>query len=156
MSIEEQILNLERNVEAFVKCINSLAEEALLTKLNGWTPRDIIAHLIGWNRAVIKGSQQIMTGKLPFYDLDPGKNFSKTNAAFVREYSSIDKNELLRQLQLSSTELTDFLRTLKSEEWSQDYGVVHKEQTVTVQNTVDELIEDYPHHQKQIEDRFMR
>jgi hypothetical protein len=128
----------------------ALEEELLLRNINGWSTRDIVAHLLGWNLYIIEGSNQIMRGDLPFYDIDPGEDYSKVNAVLVREYSSKNKHELLDELRASAQELIQFLRSLGSSEWEQDYGVRHKEQIITIKNTMDELIEDYDIHRERI------
>ena len=35
-------------------------------------------------------------------------------------------------------------------EWARDYGVRHGGAIVTIENTVDDLIDDYAHHAEQI------
>ena len=42
---------LQRNVHSFIRTVRTLSTEQFLTKMNGWAPRDVTAHLIGWNRA---------------------------------------------------------------------------------------------------------
>lgn len=150
MTIETQIARFDRSVEEFIRCVIALEEELLLRNINGWSTRDIVTHLVGWNRYIIEGSNQIMRGELPFYDIDPGEDYSKVNAVLVREYSSKNKHELLDELRASAQELIQFLRSLGSSEWEQDYGVRHKEQIITIKNTVDELIEDYDIHRERI------
>jgi hypothetical protein len=152
VTIETQIERLIRAVEDFDTIVSSLAEGRFLEKLDGWSSRDIVAHLIGWNRYVIRGSRQIRKGELPFYDVDSGANYSKINAALVRKYSSTDKQELLDELQASARELEEFLRSLDPGEWSHDYGVRNEGSVVTIENTIDELIEDYDHHRRQIQE----
>lgn len=149
--IEQQIHRLRLAVETFTASVLALSEERFPAKLNGWSPRDIVAHLIGWNRHVIKGSEQIQRGELPFYDLDPGENYSKVNAALVQHYDSTDKQLLLDQLQASALELKELLQSLDVEYWARDFGVRHGGAEVTIRNTVDELIDDYDHHRRQIE-----
>jgi len=151
MTIEMQITRLDLSVEDFARYIASLNEELFLKKFNLWSPRDVVAHLIGWNRYIIEGSKQIKRGELPFYDIDPGENYSNVNAVLVREYSSRDKKELLNELKDSAQELKQFLQSLDSSEWDHDYGVRHQDSTITIRNTVDELIEDYDKHREQIE-----
>ena len=115
MKIEDQIHQLVLAVETFAAPILRLSEETFLAKLNGWSPRDIVAHLIGWNRHVIRGSQQIQQGELPFYDLDPGLDYSKVNAALVRQYDSTDRKWLLDELHASVGELKEYLESLDEE-----------------------------------------
>ena len=59
---------------------------------------------------------------------------------------------LLDELRASARELKQFVQTLDPNDWSRDYGVRDEDDVVTVQNTVGGLIEDYFHHQTQIED----
>lgn len=151
VKIEEQTHRLRLAVETFTASVLALSEEKFLAKLNGWSARDVVAHLIGWNRHVIEGSQQIQRGELPYYDLDPGENYSKVNAALVQLYDSTDKQLLLDQLQASALELKEFLKSLDDEGWARDFGVRHGGAEVTIRITVDELIDDYDHHRRQIE-----
>jgi hypothetical protein len=152
MTIEDQINQLEHCVEAFAASVAALDERLFLSKVSGWTVRDILAHLIGWNRHIVRGSQQILSGELPFYDVDPGPDYSKVNAALVREYGDVDRAALLASLATSTGELTEFLRAIDPGEWDRDFGVRHDGETLTVKNTVDELIADYDHHRAQLEE----
>jgi putative redox protein len=151
-AIKTQTTKLDLSVEDLARCVASLDEEVFLEKFNGWSPRDILAHLIGWNRCIIEGCKQIKKRELPFYDIDPGENYSKVNAGLVRSYPSRDKQELLDELQTSARELKHFLQSQNHNEWARDYGVRHRGSTITIRNTVDDLIADYAHHKEQIEE----
>jgi len=67
MTIEQQINQLNRNIDEFAACIEALPEGAFLQKIDEWSPRDVLAHLIGWNRYTISGAEKIRKGELPFY-----------------------------------------------------------------------------------------
>ena len=149
---DAQITKFELSLQEFARVVTSLREELFLKKIDDWSPRDVVAHLVGWNRYIIEGSDQIRRGELPFYDIEPGEDYSKVNAVLVREYSSTDRQEMIDELQVSAKELMRFIQSLDSSEWSRDYGVRHKEAVITIQNTVDELIEDYDIHKGRIED----
>jgi len=148
--IADQIAKLTRSVDAFERCVASLDEGAFLKPLRRWTPRDIVAHLVGWNRHVIEGSRQILKGELPFYDVDPGEDFANVNADLIRDYPSKDRDELLEELRSTERELTAFLRSVDESAWGRDFGVRNKGATITVRNTVDDLIADYAHHQNKL------
>ncbi len=152
MTIAAEIEKLDRGVEALSEAVSALDEPLFLADFGRWSPRDIIAHLVGWNRYVIEGSRQILRGELPFYDVDPGEDYSKVNAELVREIATVDRPQLLAELRASARELSRFLRALEPGEWRRNHGVRHAGAVVTIENTVDELIEDYFHHQRQIED----
>ncbi len=152
MTIEDQIDHLEHCVEAFAGSVTALDERLLLRNVNGWTARDIVAHLIGWNRHIVRGAKQILRGELPFYDVDPGPDYSKVNAALVRECGDTDRSALLESLAASAGELTAFLRAIDLGEWDRDFGVRHEGETLTVKSTVDDLVADYDHHRGQLEE----
>lgn len=152
MTPEEQLDQLEFCIGAFAGSVASLDERLFLRKVNGWTVRDIVAHLIGWNRYVVRGARQILRGELPFYDVDPGPNYSNVNAELVREYAETDRSALLESLAATTAELTSFLRAVDSDSWERDFGVRHAGETLTVKSTVDDLIADYHHHRTQLED----
>jgi hypothetical protein len=161
MTLGEQIDKLERCVQAFATSVAGLDERLFLSKINGWTPRDILAHLIGWNRHIVRGANQILCGELPFYDVDPGPDYSKVNAALVRQYSARDRSVLLESLAESVGELTAYLGAIDPGKWDHDFGVRHTGQKltvestagdlVTVKSTLDDLIADYDHHRAQLE-----
>ena len=151
MSIEEQLDQLERCAEAFAGSVAALDESLFLREVTSWTPRDIVAHLIGWNQYVVRGAGQILRGQLPFYDVDPGPDYSRINAALVRACADTDRTVLLNSLAASTRELTVFLRAVDPDAWNRDYGVRHGGETLTVKSTVDDLIGDYDHHRVQLE-----
>ena len=149
--IEAQVAALESYLECFATCVRTLDSLDYLRPVGGrWTPRDIVAHLIGWNRAVIVGSGQLRVGELPFYDVDPGPDYSKVNAAFLREYPTTDREQLLSELEESAKELGNYLQGLDPDDWERDFGVRHGAERLTIRGAADELIADYEHHRRQI------
>ena len=153
MTAPERLRNLDESVRAFAHCIRSLSGRLFLAKLDEqWTPRDVTAHLIGWNRHTLEGSRQIRTGQQPFYFANPGDDFSKVNAVSVGKYNSRNARELVDQLETSAQELERFLLSLDPAELEADYGVRYRGGSVTIGNTVDALVDDYVLHRRQIED----
>jgi hypothetical protein len=150
MTIEAQLSRLEKRLDELRRCVTSLDEHMFLRPIRQWSPRDIVAHLVGWNRYLVKGADQIRRGELPFYDIEPGQNYSKVNAALVRKYSSTNRDALLDDLRTSAQELQQYLRSLDTTQWNRDYGVRHAGAIITIRNSVDELIDDYHHHTEQI------
>ena len=119
--------------------------------MDNWAPRDITAHLIGWNIIIIKGCQQLINGELPFYFSDPGDDFYKINALLVQEHNTKDKKELLSQLDDSLETLRHFLTAINTIDWETDFGITYKGYTITIKNSVEALIDDYINHRQQIE-----
>jgi len=60
MTPEDQSEQLERCVRAFVGSVAALDEHLFLRKVTTWTARDMVAHLIGWNRYVVRGAREIL------------------------------------------------------------------------------------------------
>jgi hypothetical protein len=153
ITIEEQLNNLDTRIQVFVRCIDSLPEALFLKKMDKhWAPRDVVAHLIGWNRYTIEGCPQMRRGETPFYFIDPGDDFSKVNAVSVRKYHSRRRQKLVNELEASAQELRHFLLSLDPAEWEADHGVRWRGGRVTIRNTVDVLIRDYVLHRQQIEE----
>ncbi len=157
-TLKSQGRELTDAVESFAQLVSSLDDETFLGPLGRWSARDVVAHLIGWNRYTLQGTKQIVGGELPFYDVDPGEDYANVNRLHLRDYPSRVKDELLTELRASAGELSEALSRLDPDTWSRDYGVRHKGQTVTIQSTVSDLIVDYAHHAQQIRgltrDRF--
>lgn len=151
MKQNESIANFDRSLTGLVDCIKSLNEGLFLSQLGNWSPRDIVAHLIGWNSHIVKGCKQIQDGDLPFYDIDPGDDYCNVNAAIIERISSTDKEELLAELAVSAENLKNYMRAISPEDYTRDFGVRHKDEVITIGDTFDELIDDYDHHITQIE-----
>jgi len=152
MTLEEQINKLSGAIAEFVSFIDSLPGDAFLKRMDNWSPRDVLAHLIGWNRYTIEGCEQIRRGETPFYFVDSGDDFSKVNAVSVQRYSFRDRRQLIDELEAAFLELKRYLRSLAAADWEADYGVRYEGGPVTIKNTIYALISDYVHHREQIEE----
>ena len=151
-TIEIQIENLGEGVRQIRLAAEALSDDAFLGPLGNWTPRDVVAHLIGWNRYYVQGARQLLAGELPFYDIEPGEDYSNVNARLVAEFSSENRPELLADHEKAAHELAEFLRTLSEGQWSGSTGVMLEGEELTIRQNVDWLIEDHHHHSKQIRD----
>lgn len=148
---EAQLKDLETAYQAFVKTINSLSQESLLQSLGDWSPRDILAHLIGWNRITLVGCAEICEGVEPFYFYDGTNDYRKVNAPFFERFNSTDRIILLNQAKDSMSALVSYLKTVDEKEWDLDTGVIHyRGGPATVARCVDSLIRDYGKHRDEI------
>ncbi len=147
----ETLHALRTSVTAFVQSMASLPEDLFLTKIVNWTPRDVVAHLIGWNRHAREGCDQIRAGKAPFYLSDAGDDFRGVNAASVEQYAARDKQALMRELEASFQELEQYLRGLGPGLWDADTGVRYRDRPVTIRNTIRALGRDYDRHRQRLE-----
>ena len=151
-TIEMQIENLGEGVRDIRAAVETLSDGAFLGALGNWTPRDIVAHLIGWHHYYVRGLPQLLQGELPFYDIDPGDDYSNVNARLVAEFPSANRTELLAEHEKAAHELAEFLRSLSEEQWSGSTGVLLEGEELTIRQYVDWLIEDHHHHSEQIRD----
>jgi hypothetical protein len=151
MKPEESIAKFDSSLNAFVQCIRLLDDGLFLTKLKNWSPRDIVAHLVGWNEHLVKGCAQIQNGTLPYYDIDPGDDYCKVNADIVEKISTTEKQELLAELAASAKKLKECIESVSPEDYGRDFGVRLDDEVITIGNTFDGLTSDYDHHREQIE-----
>ena len=145
------ISKLAQAVINFRECIEDLPEDAFLNPINGWSPRDITAHLIGWNRHTITGCREIRMGKLPAYFSDASTEYKNINAESVALYSSEDRELLLADLESSYLSLENFIQFMDPDDWRKDFGVRYGEHTITIENTIEALLQDYDQHRQEIE-----
>jgi Mycothiol maleylpyruvate isomerase N-terminal domain len=151
MSREEDLQALQSAFETFTTCIAMLSAPLFLRPFTQWAPRDVVAHLIGWNHYTRTGCEQIRQGMLPFYFADADDDFRHINANSVQTYASPEKCALLEELRASFQELLHFLSTVPPEAWEADYAISYRGEPVTIANTVVVLSRDYLEHTKDIE-----
>jgi hypothetical protein len=151
MSSQEVTSSLRNAYQDFTEVILSLSNEQFLSSMNGWSPRDVVAHLIGWNKLMIEASLSLLAGKPPAYYADTPNDYSNINAGFTAKYSSQSKQELLAELKSSMEGLETFALTLPEGELTEDHGVRHYSgDPATVSRIVASLAGDYQVHTRQI------
>jgi hypothetical protein len=150
---EKQLADLETAYASFIDTLTGLASEDILKSLGDWTPRDIAAHFIGWNRITLAGCSALREGAEPFYFYDGTNDYRKVNAKFITQFPSTDQDELLKDIASTKEALTAYLKTISESEWELDAGVVHyRENPATIARCVDSLIRDYRKHRQEIVD----
>jgi hypothetical protein len=152
---DKQLADLETNYAAFMQTIQKLSAKNFLTSLGDWTPRDIAAHFIGWNRITLAGCSALREGAEPFYFYDGTNDYRKINAKFFTQFPSSNLNELLKDIASTKEILIDYLKTIPESEWELDTGVVHyRGNAATIARCVDSLVRDYRKHREEIVDVF--
>jgi hypothetical protein len=149
----KQLADLETAYIAFMETMQGLSSESLLTSLGDWTPRDIAAHFIGWNRITLAGCSALREGAEPFYFYDGTNDYRKVNAKFFVQFPSTDRSELLKEIASTKDVLVAYLKSIPDAEWELDTGFVHyRGNPATVARCVDSLIRDYRKHRQEILD----
>lgn len=147
------LLNTFRtSVREFVRCVEALPETLWLTKIVSWTPRDVVAHLIGWNLYVREGCDLLRTGKTPAYLNDREHDYRHVNAASVERFASRDKHTLLGEFEASFQALERYLTELDAATWDADTGVRINSRPVTIRNSVRAFARDYDNHRHRLEE----
>ncbi len=147
----DQLGKFEKAYQDFVGVVNSLTPADFLRSHGDWTPRDIVAHLIGWNHNIRLGCQQISTGLSPFYHRDGPNDYRSINAESIARYNSTDRHALLQELALAKDELTAFLHSVAEQDWGKDFGVQHyRGGAATIGRSVESITRDYADHAQEI------
>jgi mycothiol maleylpyruvate isomerase-like protein len=139
------------SVREFVECVEALPETLWLTKIVNWTPRDVVAHLIGWNVYVHEGCDLLRAGKTPAYLNDREHDYRHVNAASVERFASRDRRTLLGELDASFQALERYLAELDAATWDADTGVRVNGRPVTIRNSVRAFARDYDSHRRRLE-----
>ena len=151
MTSQSVTSSLKNAYQDFTKLILSLSDEQFLSSMNGWTPRDVVAHLIGWNSLMIDSSRSILAGKPPSYYDDSKNDYSNINSGFTKKFSSRSKQELLAELKSSMENFEAFIFSLSPKELEADHGVVHYSGVpATISKIINSLASDYQYHTNQI------
>lgn len=66
-SLHENLERLERAAAEFRASVEGHPQHVYLTRIAHWTPRDVAARLVGWNRLTVAGCEQIRRGERPGY-----------------------------------------------------------------------------------------
>jgi len=153
MNSHDALPTLRSDYQAFEALILSLPDTQFLSPMNGWSPRDVVAHLVGWNDHMIDASSSILAGEPPAYYADAPNDYKIINASLVAQHSSTSKTELLRDLKSSMDRFVAFLVALPPVELTADHGVKHYSgRPATVMSIVDSVSRDYRDHTRQVSD----
>jgi hypothetical protein len=143
--------SLNQAYQEFVDLILSVPDSLFLSPMDGWSPRDVVAHLIGWNGHMIEASASILRGEPPTYYADAPNDYSNINAGFVAMHSSRVKSDLLRDLESTMDGFEAFVQALDPGELIADHGVSHYSgRPATVRGIIASLTGDYQSHTRQI------
>lgn len=149
---EDQRAGLQRSIEEFAATVRALDDGQFLRESGGRTPRDIVAHLIGWNYHAIDAKDCIERGELPPSLIDPGSDFSRVNGESMVRFDARDRDTLLAQLRDSATAYDAMLATLPEAEWDDNHGLKLGEWAVTNGSFVAIMVGEFAHHGRELAD----
>ena len=153
MSDQEALQPLKQSYGEFVDIIAGLSDETFLSHMDEWSPRDVVAHLIGWNFHMIDAAKSILMGREPDYYKDAANDYSNMNARFTAQYSSRSTEKMLEQLKSSLESFEAFVLALPPAELVADHRVRHYSGSLaTVGRLITSLTGDYVYHTRQIKE----
>ncbi len=152
MTGDAAIARLAASSDQYAAAILDLTPDQLLEPMTGindlWSPRDVTAHLIGWNVLMWEGTEQILAGRVPNYYDGVEDDFAAINADSIKRHSATDRIALIMGLHASLSDLRKLLSDLPAEVWTQE--LTYAEHTVTIAGEIASLIEDYVSHGAEI------
>jgi hypothetical protein len=151
MTNQDVTLSLKHAYQDFTNLLLSLSDEQFLSPMDDWSPRDVVAHLVGWNSLMTESCLSILAGKSPSYYDDAPNDYSNINSGFTRKHASRSKQELLSELESSMQKFEAFISSLPAGELTADHGVLHYSGSpASVIRIINSLAGDYKHHTHQI------
>lgn len=117
-SLPEIIHSMDVTRRELMGLLDSIPDDKYLVPdaFGKWSLRDVIAHLIGWERVAVERLQIIKSGALP-----TGISTEEVdgwNQRFVEENTLQDKQSLLAELEAQRAELRTMLPTITDEEFT--------------------------------------
>ncbi len=120
--------------------------------LGEWSVKEILAHLIGWDRTYVAAVQDLLAEELPSFYSAYDADWVGYNRNLVNEYKRDNWTELLEAVEQSHQELIDFLKTLPGEEFDKDRGVRYNSAPVTIARLLKAEAKDEREHYRQIKE----
>lgn len=99
------------------------ADEQDVAFLGTWSAHDIVAHLIGWDRANLEAIESVRQGQLPGFYAHYDPDWRTFNAGLVAQHKQRTMAETLAVAQASHQALLAALANLPGEDVVRDYGV---------------------------------
>lgn len=150
MGPEEAVQRLQEAGGELERLVAALPDSLLGERVERWTPKDVVAHLVGWNHHAKEGIRELLEGRPPFYLPQAKEDFRELNAQSVARWGGLDRKSLLGELRGSLQALVEFLRGLPGGAWDRDFGVRARDEPLTVLGTVSQLAQDYLSHTERL------
>ena len=160
MPTKTQILRKDQIISNLIETRqNILAEASRLSDaqrgqifLGIWSIKDLLAHLVGWDKTNLDAAKSVLQGNLPSFYEYRDHDWQTYNAMLVKNYKRNSFQELVAAIEQSQKELVDFLQTIPPEQFNKDFGVRFRGYKVTVQRLLEAELEDEQTHLQQILD----
>jgi hypothetical protein len=118
--------------------------------LGNWSPADVLAHLIGWDRTNSEAAQELLEGRLPSFYAYIDHDWRAYNALLVRRYERDDFDQLIEDASRSHRDLVNVLTGLPANEIVKDRGIRFRGWKVTIERLIKAEASDEREHAKQL------
>lgn len=142
------MVEARQNILAEVSKLSSVEHDQVF--LGVWSIKDLLAHLIGWDRTTLRAVKSVLKGQLPSFYKYHDRDWQTYNAMLVKKHKKDSVDELLAEARASQAALLKFLQTVPPEQFNKDFGVRFRGYRVTIQRLLEADIEDDQIHRQQI------
>lgn len=101
--------------------------------LGSWSPRHLMAHLVGWDATNLKASTELRAGMLPSFYKHHDPDWASYNAKLVARHNRGSFRQLLAAAQRSHQRLIQHLEGIPAEEITRDRNVRYRGWRVTIE-----------------------
>jgi hypothetical protein len=162
MATKSQVLRKEQVLSNLIEARQRiLAEVSKLSEpeqdqvfLGIWSTKDLLAHLMGWDKANLDAAKSVLKGQVPAFYEHRDPDWRSYNAILVKKYKKESMRELLSTAKDSQERLIRFLQTIPPEHFNKDFGVRFRGYKVTIQRLLEAETKDEQAHYQQITDYF--
>ncbi len=124
--------------------------------LGVWSPRHILAHLIGWDWTNLQAVSELRRHKVPSFYKYHDKDWASYNSKLVPRHNRGSFHQLLTSAQKSHARLLAKLRTVPAEDIVEDRGIRFRGWTVTIERLLEAEAEDERTHNRQLQGLLRR
>lgn len=132
MERDEVLERLREAAEELEHLVRRLPEDWLSKRIERWTPRDAVAHLVGWSHTALQGIGELLEGQVPACLKQPDDR--TLNARWVERWGGLGREQLLVEFRASSEALVRTLGSLPEGAWARDFGVRFRGEVLTVRD----------------------
>jgi len=118
---EDLLVRAARALIGFHESLDGLGETDLTdASLDGWSIRDILAHLSGWHREMTPALERLARGERPFPEGVRYDDVDAWNARFATAAREVEVTDLLLQLDRTHQEFLAAAATVPAERFAPD------------------------------------
>jgi len=121
-----------------------------------WSIKDLLAHLIGWDKTNLNAIRSVLRNRVPSFYEYHDHDWRTYNALLVKKNKKGSFQELIAAAKNSQQKLIEFLQKIPAEYFNKGFGVRFRGYKVTIQRLLEAEAEDERIHSRQINDFFKR